>query len=54
MTSSPTSSAALQEEPLFPKKYFPIFTVEKEEKHWPQCLVEAASNVRLIAGKEKM
>ena len=26
---------------------------KKEEKHWPQCLV-AASNVRLIAGKEKM
>ena len=48
---TPTSK---EEEPLFPKKYFPIFTVEKEEKHLPQCLVEAASNVRLIAGKEKM
>ena len=51
---TPTSK---EEEPLFPKKYFPIFTVEKEERRKTLAsvyLVEAASNVRLIAGKEKM
>jgi len=32
VTSSPTSSAALQEEPLFPKKYFPIFTVGRRKQ----------------------